>query len=43
MNAYSNNEEYNKVILLYEQYIDNPNDISNTLFIKACINIAWSL
>eukprot|EP01084_Bolivina_argentea_P118169 209721_1 len=39
MNAYNNNEEYNKTILLYEKYHGEHDDTSNVLFIKACSNI----
>ena len=44
MNAYNHNEEYHKSISLYQKYNNNDNikhnDVSNILFIKACINIA---
>ena len=40
MNAYINNKEYEKCISLYEAFDGKHNDISNMLFIKACINSA---
>eukprot|EP01084_Bolivina_argentea_P148414 259473_1 len=40
MNAYNNNKKYHKAIELYEEcdYVEH-NDVSNTLFIKACGNM----
>ena len=38
MNAYNNNEQYDKTIKFYEEYNGQHNDVTNLLFINACIN-----
>eukprot|EP01084_Bolivina_argentea_P218529 370816_1 len=41
MNGCNNNGQYDKTILLYEEYNGNHNDVSRMVFIKACINMGY--